>query len=338
MKRWQMWVLGLVFLGVGLGAGTWYMVAMPGKSAISAPGTYSPAERALAKDLRGHVTHLAGTIGVRSVYRPKQLKRARDYVESHLRKSGYAIRRVGYVMQSDNPVVNGQRVDNIEASRKGTTSPDEIVVIGAHYDSVGTIPGANDNASGTAGLLALARHFSKKRWKRTVRFVAFVNEEPPFFQNSQMGSLYYARTCRAKNEKIVAMLSLETIGYYSDAPGSQSYPPPINLLYPSKGHFIGFVSNLGSRSLLHRTLRVFRKHARIPSEGIATYAGIPGIGWSDQWAFWQAGYPGVMITDTAPFRYRHYHKPTDTPDKLDYQKMALVIKGLVPVVEHLGSF
>ena len=178
-------------------------------------------------------------------------------------------------------------------------------------------------------MLALARRFAGKPAQHTLRFVAFVNEEPPYFLTGQMGSFVYAGRCKARGDRISAMISLETIGYFSDAPHSQTYPAPgLGVFYPSVGNFIGFVSNVPSRNLLRRAIALFRKHAKIPSEGAALPAFIPGVSWSDQWSFWQHGYPGIMITDTAPFRYPHYHSATDTPDKLDYDRFALVVSGM----------
>jgi hypothetical protein len=198
-------------------------------------------------------------------------------------------------------------------------------------------PGANDNASGVAGMLALARRFAGKPCGQTLRFVAFVNEEPPYFQTEEMGSFVYAKRCQERGDRIVGMISLETIAYFSDAPGSQRYPSPgLGLFYPSKGNFIGFASDTRSRSLLRTTVSAFRKTGKLPCEGASLPAAIPGIGWSDQWSFWQCGYPAIMVTDTAPFRYPHYHEPTDTPDKLDYDRFALVVSGMESVIKELA--
>jgi hypothetical protein len=151
-----------------------------------------------------------------------------------------------------------------------------------------------------------------------------------------MGSLVYARGCKARGDRIAAMISLETIGYFSDAPRSQTYPSAgIRPFYPSTGNFIGFVGNVRSRALLHHAIRIFRQQAKLPSEGGALPSFIPGVGWSDQWAFWQCGYPAFMVTDTAPFRYPHYHEATDTPDKLDYDRFALVVSGLEKTIAEL---
>lgn len=226
---------------------------------------------------------------------------------------------------------------NIEAEMTGSKKPEEIIIVGAHYDSVSGSPGANDNASGVAALLELARNFKEQSPERTLRFVAFVNEEPPYFQTEEMGSRVYARRSRERGENIVAMISLETIGYYSDAENSQVYPFPFSLFYPSRGDFIGFVSNTSSRTLVRGAIRVFREDAAFPSQGVAAPGWLTGIGWSDQWSFWKEDYPAIMITDTAIFRYPHYHRRSDTPDKIDYDRMARVVEGVGRVVRDLGQ-
>jgi len=232
--------------------------------------------------------------------------------------------------------LHGRACNNIEVEIRGARPA--ILLIGAHYDSVFGSPGANDNGSGVAAMLALARRFAQKQAQHTLRFVAFVNEEPPYFQTSQMGSFVYASRCKASGDPISAMISLETIGYFSDAPRSQTYPAVgLGAFYPTIGNFIGFVGNVHSRALLRRTIDLFRKHAGIPSEGAALPSFIPGVAWSDQWSFWEHGYRGIMITDTAPFRYPHYHASTDTPDKLDYDRFALVVSGMEKVIEELDK-
>jgi hypothetical protein len=170
---------------------------------------------------------------------------------------------------------------------------------------------------------------------RTLRFVAFVNEEPPFFRTTLMGSRVYASGARKRNERITAMISLETMGYFTEARGSQSYPPILSLFYPDRGNFIAFVSNLGSRSLLRRCIGTFRETTPFPSEGLAAPSLVPGVAWSDQWAFWKEGYPAIMLTDTAMYRNPHYHKANDLPDRLDYSRMARVVTGMGQVVAEL---
>ncbi|CAG1022576.1 partial Bacterial leucyl aminopeptidase, partial [Methylococcales bacterium] len=225
---------------------------------------------------------------------------------------------------------------NLEVEITGSEKPNEIVVIGGHYDSLEDTPGANDNASGTAAVLALARAFAGKQTLRTLHFVTFVNEEPPYFQSKDMGSWVYVKRCRQRNENIVAMLSLETIGYYSDAKGSQHYPlSPLGLMYPTTGNFIAFVGNIKSRKLVQDAVGLFRRDAELPSEAAVLPEMLVGVGWSDQWSFWQEGYPGIMVTDTAPFRYPYYHTQEDTPDKIDYDRLAYVVNALKKVVAGL---
>jgi Peptidase family M28 len=317
------------------------MIRMPLKSYAGPWVPLSPDETGLRDALRRDVRVLAGDIGERNVFvrslvrdnserkglLPSRLQDAARFIESALTNAGYRVEAQGYP-------VSGETCFNLEVEIRGSSRPEEIVIVGAHYDSVSGSPGANDNGSAVASLLALARWFSQSgnHSARTLRFVAFVNEEPPFFQTDQMGSLVYARRCRERHEKIVAMLGLETMGYYSDAPGSQKYPFPIGLFYPSTGNFIGFVGNTASASLVRQAIASFRRNASFPSQGAALPGWMPGVGWSDHWAFWQAGYPGIMITDTAPFRYPYYHTADDTPDKLDYDRLARVVAGLQKVI------
>lgn len=229
-----------------------------------------------------------------------------------------------------------RKVKNLIVEIPGATRSNEIVIIGAHYDTVYDCPGADDNSSGVAALLELARLLKSSHPARTLRFVAFVNEEPPWFQTDDMGSLVYAQHARKLNENIVAAVSLETIGMYSDAEGSQQYPAGFGLLYPSKGNFISFVGNVSSRRLVREAIGVFRQTTKFPSEGAAVPAVIPGVSWSDHWSFWNQGYPAIMVTDTALFRNQNYHLPGDKPETLDYGGMARVVRGLEKVVIRLG--
>ncbi len=307
----------------------WYMVAVPGKPYSGALAPLTAGESLLAHNLRGHVAAVASR--EHNVYnKPADLEAAARYIEFTLFGFGYRVEAQRYA-------VNGQEVRNIEAEIAGGTRAGEIVIIGAHYDSVVGAVGANDNGSGVAAMLELARLLKDARPSRTVRFVAFVNEEPPFYKTGEMGSQVYARRSRERGERVAAMYSLETIGYYSDEPASQRYPFPLSLFYPSTGNFIAFVANLGSRGLLHETIASFRRHAAFPSEGVAAPAFIPGVDWSDHWSFWQEGYPALMVTDTAPYRYPHYHTMQDTPDKVDYERLARVVTGLHGMLQDLAG-
>lgn len=319
-------VLVLIISFAIVGNTTWcFLLRMPGEN-ISRSLPLSPEEITLRDELRADVQTLADEIGERNMTRYPQLNAAADFIENSFSRAGLVPRRDTYDL-------HGRACHNIETE---IGARPEILLIGAHYDSVFGSPGANDNGSGVAAMLALARRFAQKPAQRTLRFVAFVNEEPPYFLTEQMGSFVYAGRCKARGDQISAMISLETIGYFSDAPHSQTYPSlGLGVFYPTVGNFIGFVGNVWSRSLLRRAIALFRKHARLPSEGAALPSFIPGVSWSDQWAFWQHGYPGIMITDTAPFRYPHYHSATDTPDKLDYDRFALVVSGMQKVIEEL---
>jgi hypothetical protein len=304
------------------------MVKMPGKSYTGPLPALISDEMLLRDELMRDVEKLAVGIGERNIWHYSNLTAGADFIEASLSEAGYTVRRQSYEAQ-------GKRCFNLEVEIKGSTLPDEIVIIGAHYDSVPGCPGANDNASAVSAVLALARRFAEKKAARTLRFVFFANEEWPFFQSDQMGSLVYAKACRQKGENIIAMLSLETIGYYTDELNTQTYPFPFNLFYPATGNFLGFVSDMSSRRLLETAIASFRKNCKFPSEGGAIPKSVPGITWSDQWSFWEQGYPAIMLTDTAPFRYPHYHTAEDTPDKLDFDSLARVVSGINFIVAEL---
>jgi Zn-dependent M28 family amino/carboxypeptidase len=305
------------------------MVRMPGRWYR---GPLPPADselRQTSEELRRHVSRLACEIGERNVrYRPAELAQTADYIEAEFTAAGYEVRRVGYD-------VDGMRCDNLEVEIVGTTRPDEVVVIGAHYDSVRGCPAANDNASGVAGVLCLARRFAASTSNRTLRFVAFVNEELPYAHTPDMGSWVYARQCRDRGDNVIAMLSLETIGCYSDAPGTQRYPAGLGRLYPSTGNFIALVGNTRYARLVRQVVGSFRRHEPFPCLGGALPDAMSDIGRSDHWPFWQEGYPALMVTDTAPFRYDHYHTAEDTVDKVDFERTARVIRGLGSVIADL---
>lgn len=280
--------------------------------------------------LRRHVEHLAGAIGERHVLRPEALHAAERYVAETLRAAGHSVARQNYEAQ-------GVDCANLEVVIAGGGPASEIVLAGAHYDTVPGSPGADDNASGVAAILELARLLRDAKPARTIKLVAFVNEEPPFFFWGEMGSKVYARAARARGDDIRVMLSLEMLGCYADEKGSQGYPPLLKYFYPAAGNYIAFVSNLRSRHALRGVFAAFRAASDFPAEKLAAPALVPGIGWSDQLSFWREGYPAAMVTDTAFHRYRHYHQPTDTPEKLDYARMARVVEGLAGTLAALAA-
>jgi Zn-dependent M28 family amino/carboxypeptidase len=307
------------------------IVRMPDRSHEGALPALTDADADLSKRLAEHVEALAGGIGERHIHsRVEELEKAAQYVEARLESMGYEVTRQPFE-------VGRVTVRNLEVSIQGRTKPKEVVVVGAHYDSVPGTPGANDNASGVASLLELARLLRQSSPERTIRLVAYVNEEPPWFQTEDMGSVHHARLCKERGDDVVGMLALETMGYYSDEPGSQHYPPLFATFYPDTGNFIAFVGNTRSRSLVRRCVQAFRSSTAFPSEGAAAPAAIPGVGFSDHWSYWQQGWEAVMVTDTAYNRYAHYHEPTDTPDVVDTDSLARVTRGLVHVILDLAS-
>ncbi len=273
---------------------------------------------------------LAGDIGERHVGKPSALQAAAQYVSAEFSSLGYQVVPQAYQAR-------GVRCENLEVTVEGVAHPGQIIVVGAHYDTVAGSPGADDNASGVAGVIEMARELAPLRLARTVKLVAFVNEEPPFFYFGEMGSKVYAEAARARGDDIRLMLSLEMLGCYSDAPGSQSYPPLLHWFYPERGNFIGFVSNLRSRHALANVVGAFKANCDFPAESLASPAFVPGVPWSDQLSFWPAGYPAVMVTDTAFYRYPHYHRASDTPDRIRYSEMARVVSGLARAIASIAD-
>jgi len=310
-------------------AGAGVMVDMPGRTYAGPFQSLTPEEEESRTILERHVRVLASDIGDRNIRTIVALEEAANYIEA-------VFNSVGYDVTAQSFETGGYTVRNLEVVRPGQTRPDEIIVVGAHYDTVFGCPGANDNASGVAALLELARLLGDAPLAHTLRFVAFVNEEPPYFLTDQMGSRVYARQAARRGDNIVTMYSLETMGYYRSTPNSQRYPFPFNLFYPDRGDFIGFVGNLSSRKLVRRSIELFRRQAQFPSQGAAAPGWIPGVFWSDHASFWKYGYPGLMITDTALFRYPYYHTPMDTAEKVDYPRLARVVRGVAQLIGRLA--
>jgi Zn-dependent M28 family amino/carboxypeptidase len=280
--------------------------------------------------LESHVRVLAGDIGERNVFRPRSLASAADYISREWQAQGCQV--VPHVYRA-----HGIPCANLEVTLSGRDNTNGIMLVGAHYDTVVGSPGADDNASGIASLLEISRKLLGSRLARTVRLVAFVNEEAPFFFWGNMGSLVYARAARARGDDIRLMISLEMLGYFSDEPGSQRYPPLFKFFYPDRGNFIAFVSNLRSRGALKRAAAAFRSVSDFPVEHAATLGWIPGVGWSDHSSFWRQGYPALMVTDTAFHRNPNYHMSSDTPDKIDFARLLRVTEGLCKTIAFLAG-
>jgi len=322
------------------------MVSMPGQSFAGSAPALDEAGRALRAQLTADIDHLAVTIGERNVRRqPQALATTATYLEARLADLGYVVEQQAYdaslyrAAEADvlGPWSPPHRVMNLVAEKRGTTRPDEIVVVGAHYDSAEGTPGADDNATGVAAALAIAEAFVTHTPERTVRFVLFVNEEPPWFEGPHMGSEVYAQRCKDRREQIVAMIALETMGYFKDEPDTQQYPQPLALAYPSTGNFIGFVGDTTAQPLVHDAIQAFRGAAQVGSQGAALPATLPGVDWSDHGPFSRRGYRAFMVTDTAPFRNPHYHERGDVPAILDMQRLTRVVQGLIVVVDHVAA-
>lgn len=278
--------------------------------------------------LRAHVYRLAGEIGERNVFRPQALNAAARYITEEWRKQGYEVRPLVYTDQ-------GVERANLEITCEGKERNREFILVGAHYDSVIGSPGANDNGSGIAALLELSRLFREARPGISLRFVAFVNEESPFFYSDIMGSMVYAKAAKQHREPIRFMIALETIGCYTNQPSSQNYPPLLKHFYPDTGNFIAFASNLKSRRIMLESAEAFSASTDFPLQTIAAPNIVPGIAWSDHSSFWRHGYKAFMVTDTALYRYPYYHTSEDTPDKLDYGPFAKMTQGLFLMLASL---
>jgi hypothetical protein len=307
-----------------------FFTNMPGSSYSGPLQSLSSCDQEVSVKLKQQISMLAERIGERNIWKYRNLNASAHYIEKVATELGYEVKKQEYKVEN-------VPVENLEWEIIGVSHPEEIILVGAHYDSVSGSPGANDNASGVAAVLEIARLLKRETLSRTIRFVTFVNEEPPFFQTDKMGSRIYASRSRQRGEKIVAMLSLETIGYYCNEKGSQKYPFPFSFFYPATGNFIGFVGNVSSRSLVREAIELFRSNTAFPSEGITAPSWIPGIGWSDNWSFWKEGYQAIMITDTALFRYQYYHSHQDVPDRIDYERMARVVVGISKIIRELST-
>lgn len=325
---WRAWFWCALVIAAALAIN--FMVNMPGSSFAGAAPQLGADEAAYRDRLLGHVDYLANTVGPR--FSSDALARAEQYIRDEMRAIGYDVKAQEF---SD----AGRKFRNLIAEKPGGARASQIIVLGAHYDTAVSTPGANDNASGVAALIELARWFKGVSTERTVRFVFFVNEEPPYFHTDLMGSRVYSASLKAAGDDVVAMLSLETIGYYTGKPKTQHYPFPFGYFYPQEGNFVAFVGDVSSRALLNDVITGFRASTSFPSEGISAPRWVTGLDWSDQWSFWQEGYPAIMVTDTAIFRYPYYHTPQDTPDMLDYDALARVTLGVANSVGRIaGSF
>ena len=278
--------------------------------------------------LRTHVRVLAEEIGERNDDNTGSLDKAADYIETSFRKSG---------LDPQKQMFGDRNYRNIIAEIHGKGPVEEIILVGAHYDTVWLSPGADDNASAVAVMLELVKLLAGNHFEKTIRFAAFTNEEHPFADTELMGSRVYSRRIVENREKITVMYSLEMLGYYSEEKSSQHYPTPLKWFYPDRANFIAFVANINSGLSLYRSLHAFRKHSEFPVQGlIMSERLVPDIRRSDHASFWDLGYPAVMVTDTGEYRNMNYHTVGDVPGTLDYTKMTELVSGLAQMLSELA--
>lgn len=308
----------------------WYMLGVPGRTHHGAMPELTAEERTLAQSLEAHVKAIASE--PHNTWYPKALAASSQYIKTHL--EGLGLKVVPQPYESA-----GVTVENIEVSIAQPPGDEQkpLLIVGAHYESAYFAPGANDNATGTAAILELARLLKGIPANDVeLRLVLFVNEEPPHFKTSSMGSKVYVEKLKAAGADVRGMISLECLGAFADEPGSQRYPSPFEKVFPTTGNFVSFVGPMNARPLRHEVMASFRKHTSFPSIGGVAPRYIPGIDWSDHASFDDEGRPAMMIPDTAVYRYPHYHKETDTPDKIDYEKLARLTTGIERVIRDLA--
>ena len=287
----------------------------------------------IENNLRLHVDRLAGLIGPRTLSKPKTIEATIGYIEGQWSEMGYTINRECYD-------AIGTEATNLIVECPGSKRDDEIVLLGAHYDTVFCTPGADDNVSAVAVLLEVSRLLREHVGKRTARYVAFACEEPPYFNMDSMGSQHHARQSRQRGDKIIGMLCLEMVGYYSLVEGSQTVPPGIpkwlHRFFPQRGNFLAAVGNMPSWKINWQFRRGFRRGTRrMPLFSICLPEKIHEIRLSDNSSFWDQGYPALMLTDTSFLRNPNYHQATDTPETLDYPRMTEVTLGVAAAVRRL---
>lgn len=293
----------------------WAVLVQP--LVVPRPSTPPPVDPAR---LEAHVRRLSEALHPRSVSNPAQLEAAARYIEGELRQAGATVTAQRYD-------ADGLPVRNVVAHFGPAEGP--LLVIGAHYDSHGDTPGADDNASGVAGLIELARLLAAAPPSRPVELVAYTLEEPPHFRRETMGSARHARSLREAGREVELMIALEMIGTFSDAPGSQRYPiGALEWLYPDRGDFIALVARVQDAFATRRLKAAMRGATPLPVHSINATARIPGVDFSDHLNYWAEGWPAVMVTDTAFERNLHYHQAGDTAEKLDYRRMAQVVQGV----------
>jgi Zn-dependent M28 family amino/carboxypeptidase len=283
-------------------------------------------------NLRLHVDRLAGLIGPRVLSKPNSIRATVGYIENQWTEMGFAVRRETFS-------VLGDEASNLIVEKQGMRRSEQLILLGAHYDTIAGTPGADDNASAVAVLLEVSRLLKHHTAARTARYVAFACEEPPYFNLDAMGSQHHARQARARAEQIKAMLCLEMVGYFSSEPLSQLVPPSIprryHRFFPKRGDFLAAVGNLASWKLAWVFRRGFKRATRLPLFSIVLPEAVGEIRLSDNSSFWDQGYPALMLTDTSFLRNPNYHRETDLPETLDYAALTQVTLGVAGAMKRL---
>ncbi|HZG51328.1 MAG TPA: M28 family peptidase [Pyrinomonadaceae bacterium] len=322
-------LLLLVMLGfAGLLAGAWFAVTQPVMFPGS-PGDNSSRPPVDVARLEAHVRMLSETFAPRDEGHPENLGRVAAYLRKEFERANAVV--------SEQPFTSrGQTYRNVIASFGPRTN--EMIVVGAHYDTAGALPGADDNASGVAGLIELAYLLGRTPPAARIELVAFALEEPPYFRSPLMGSAVHAASLKSGGFAVRAMLSLEMIGYFSDQPDSQQYPVSVlKAFYPSRGNFIAVIGKIDQGHLVRRVKKAMMAASPLAVSSINAPRSIPGVDFSDHLNYWNEGYDALMITDTAFYRNPHYHTSADTHDTLDYQRMAMVVQGVYAAVLSLTN-
>ncbi len=320
----------LLTISILAGAAVRFCVVFPRQPSRTALPPLDDALRATALDLESHVRAVAAV--PHNIAHPEALEASATYIEATLCSFGYTpVPQLFHVGKT--------QVRNIEIviDPPPPTRAFETLVIGAHYDSADDFPGANDNGTGVAALLELARTLKKAKPACRLRLVFFVNEEHPYGKTPDMGSFRHANAMKERGENIIGMLAFETLGHFSQKPGSQRFPFPFGMLYPNQGNFIAFVGMLNARAIVNRFVRTFREGSTFPAIGSVAPSFVEGADLSDHWAYDHFGYPSCMVTDTAPFRNPFYHSQRDTPDTVDYANLARVTAALATMIQTLAE-
>ncbi|WP_434777400.1 M28 family peptidase [Neisseria sp. Ec49-e6-T10] len=280
-----------------------------------------------ADSLKKHVYFFSETVYPRSFDSIDHLNLAADYIKNEFVQTGAQVTEQTFE-------VDGVTYRNIIASFGPQNA--EPIIVGAHYDSCTDTPGADDNASGVAGLIELAKLLGKNKPKHPIQLIAYTLEEPPYFRTENMGSAVHARSIKVAGQKIKLMISLEMIGYFSDEENSQEYPMGfLGKIYPTTGHFIAIVGRFADIKPIRQSKSLFAGATDLPVYSLNAPAALTkGLDFSDHLNYWANGFNAIMVTDTAFFRNKNYHQVTDTVDTLDYQRMAKVVQGVYAIIQH----